>query len=261
MSTNPRVEIQYLTWSCFLFTATGGERILIDPFLAGDEDMGIPPSATPRAELYPLDAVVVTHAAADHFGEAIDIVKESGAVLCGAADIRIAALKAGIPDERIILQVAGSTYDAGSWSLKALYAKHLSFSEIGNHFISGHPLCYMLDFGGLRVFHAGDTAISSDFPLFGQLYRPNVAILGVDGALLNGRPLVELDPREAALTAQMLGVSTAIPMHYRPAAGAQTEFLEQVQKTSPTIDVQIPPLGGTFEFAVDTTTSVPDLGS
>jgi L-ascorbate metabolism protein UlaG (beta-lactamase superfamily) len=255
VSISAKVEVQYLTWSCFLFTSTDGERILIDPFLAGDEEMQIPPSATPRAELYPLDAVVVTHAAFDHLGEAIDIVKECDAVLCGAADVRVAALQAGIPDDRIVLQVAGTTYDAGSWSLKALYAKHLSFSKIGDQYVSGHPLSYILDFGGLRVFHAGDTAISSDFPLFGQLYQPNVAILGVDGAFINGRALVELDPREAAVAAQMLGVSTAMPMHYRPAAGAQDEFLEQVRKTSPTIDVLIPPIGGKFDLAVAATTT------
>lgn len=52
-----------------------------------------------------------------------------------------------------------------------------------------------------------------------------MAFLGIGGVDLQGRSLDEMDPPAAAICAEMLGVKTVIPMHYRT-----QEYLEQFQQ-------------------------------
>ncbi|HBY93163.1 MAG TPA: hypothetical protein DEP84_04220 [Chloroflexi bacterium] len=243
------VKMQYLGWSAFLFTASTGQRIIVDPYLEGHADQGVARSPLQRNELYPIDAVVVSHAARDHIGEAVAIAKESGAMLVGNIDVRLTGLNAGLPAEQTAVMVSGATYDAEWGRVKALAAHHISFTELNGQYLTGQPLCYILDFGDVRVFHGGDTSISYDFQLFGQLYRPDVALLGVDGVLFEKRrAIVELDPLEATEMTRMLGVSLAVPMHYRAASGKAQEFVQLVQRMLHGVDAIVMEPGETIEL-------------
>ncbi|MCJ7726000.1 MAG: MBL fold metallo-hydrolase, partial [Acidimicrobiia bacterium] len=72
----------------------------------------------------------------------------------------------------------------------------------------GTPAGWVLGFpGGLRVYHAGDTAVFGDMALIGELFSPRVALLPIGGHYV-------MDPRQAAHAAGLLGVSTVIPRHY-----------------------------------------------
>lgn len=224
--------MQYVGWSSFCFD-NGGRRVVLDPFLEGNPERHVPRSPLRRTDLYPLEAVVVTHAADDHFGDAIALMEESDAILCGNVDVHLKARAAGIPDERIAVVVSGVSYEGHGWKLKALEARHVSFSQVDGAYVTGQALSYVLDFGSVRVFHGGDTSISLDLGLFGKLYRPHVALLGVDGLLRNGRPLCELTPDEAALAVDMLGAVLAVPMHYRIDAGLAERFLEELEVVAP----------------------------
>jgi L-ascorbate metabolism protein UlaG (beta-lactamase superfamily) len=225
------VRMQYLSWACFAFEVDG-RRIVVDPYLEGFPDLGVAPSAVRGADV-DADVILVTHAAADHIGEALQLMRECDAVLCGSLDVQLKALDAGFPQERTAVFVSGATFDAGGCVVKALDAKHISFSRHNGGYLTGQPLSYILDFGDIRVYHGGDTSISADMQLFGRLYRPHVAILGVDGVLVNGRPIVEMDPHEASVAAELLGASLAIPMHYRPGSGAAAAFVAQVNTQVP----------------------------
>jgi len=243
------VELQYLGWSCFLIQA-GGKRVLVDPHLAGYPESGVQPSPLQVGDLANVDAVCVTHAAADHYGATSEVALKSGAIVCGGIDSRLRAIEAGVPEAQTAVLVSGATYQGDGWSVKALEAKHISFSQINGAYLTGQPLCYLFDFDGVRIFHGGDTSISTDFQLFGELYRPQVAIVGVDGVLFGGRPIVELDAREAAFLVQMLGAQIAIPMHYRPESGQADAFLESMRSISPQVDARKLEIGETMTLGV-----------
>lgn len=224
----PRKRLQYLTWSSFLID-TGREIIMIDPFLTGDSELGIP--AATEGVVSPLpaaDFVVVSHTANDHFGEAVEILRASGGTLCCGVDSAIVAIDLGFPEERIAVLVPGSGLSGAGWSVKALEARHISIRRVGDSFVTGTPLSFLFDIGGVRIFHGGDTALSPDLAFYGDLYQPQIALLGVDGVVRNGRTIVELSPPEAALAAQMLQASIAIPMHYRPSSGMAEAFLDEL---------------------------------
>lgn len=92
--------------------------------------------------------------------------------------------------------------------------------------MTGEPLCYIIRVkDGPTCFFGGDTSLTYDMKLWGELFRPDVAFLGIGGVDLQGRSLDEMDPPAAAICAEMLGVKTVIPMHYRT-----QEYLEQFQQ-------------------------------
>ena len=87
--------------------------------------------------------------------------------------------------------------------------------------VSGTPMGFVVETEpGLVVYHFGDTAIFGDLALIGRLHRPTVGLLGctqpwslvADGAgeVVTG----EMNPAEAALAAELLGVRYAVATHY-----------------------------------------------
>jgi hypothetical protein len=66
----------------------------------------------------------------------------------------------------------------------------------------------VVELGGARVYHAGDTAYCADvLPAVREL-RPEVAIVPVDGRYGN------LNPEEAAHVAAVAGATVAVPCHF-----------------------------------------------
>ena len=71
----------------------------------------------------------------------------------------------------------------------------------------GIPVGFIFDIEGTTIYHAGDTALMSEFSLIGELYNPYYAILPIGGYYTMG---IE----EAAIAAKMLYAMEVIPMHY-----------------------------------------------
>jgi L-ascorbate metabolism protein UlaG (beta-lactamase superfamily) len=227
------LKIHYLGWSAFELITQNDIRILLDPMLAGDESYGIPPSPLPMDALYGVDFVVITHSARDHVGQAFEIMKRSQAILvCDVTTRYRALLEEGISGDRIYQVVSGIRYAFEDFTIKGLAAQHISLNNIQGSFISSQPLSYLIGTTtGEQVFFGGDTSIHGDLKLYGELYKPHVAILGVGGAVEHGRSLAELYPDEAALAAKWLGVRLAIPMHFREKEGE--EFIRELRNKAP----------------------------
>ena len=227
------IQLRYLGWSAFEITLEDGRRLVLDPLLAGVADEGVPPSPAKLEEFDGVDFVLVTHAAGDHIGQAFDILARSRARLVCDVATRFLAQEAGIAAERIYFMAPGVEFEFDGLRVKALPAEHLSFRRIGEgHYISAPPLSYLVTSpGGVRLFLGGDTSISANHRLFGQLYRPQVAVLGVGGVNHHGQSFTELYPDEAALVAKWLGAQVALPIHYRFDEGAR--FAKALQKAAP----------------------------
>ena len=66
----------------------------------------------------------------------------------------------------------------------------------------------MFDFGeGPKLYFAGDTNVFGDMALIARLYAPDVAILPIGGHFT-------MDPKEAAVACELLGVKRCVPCHY-----------------------------------------------
>jgi L-ascorbate metabolism protein UlaG (beta-lactamase superfamily) len=217
--------LRYLNFSGFEITTRDGYRIVIDPFLSGSADHGVPPSPVPLDALDHADLVLVSHGAFDHLGQAIEIVKRSGALLACGPDVRLHALSNGVPPERIAYLLSGCTFQTDQVVVKALDVRHISLFKSGGDWLSGQPLSFMIKLpGGPTIYHSGDTSLFGDLKLYGDLHRPDVALLCVGGVRSHGFEVIPLPPDEAALALEWLGARLAIPMHYRPDSRAADEF-------------------------------------
>ncbi len=242
------VSLRYLGWSAFEITVEDGRRLVLDPLLAGVPDEGVPPSPFTVEELAGADFVLVTHAAADHVGQAFDILRRgAGRLLCDTAT-RFLAEAAGIQRERIYYMAPGVEFAFDGLRVKALPAEHLSFRKLEEgRYISAPPLSYLVTSpGGVRLFLGGDTSISANHRVFGELYRPHVAVLGVGGVDHHGQSFTELYPDEAALVARWLRVEAAIPIHYRFDEGRA--FARALRKRAPAAQAVLLEAGGTFVY-------------
>jgi len=244
------ITFRYLGWTAFEITLEDGRRVILDPMLAGIPDLGVPPSPCRMEEFDGVNVVIITHVAADHVGQAFDILKRGKAKLVCDYSTRFKALEAGIESDRILFMVSGVRFEIEGLFVKALPAHHLSFSQIGqNSFINSQPLSYLITTpNGVRIFFGGDTSISMDHKLFGELYKPHVGILGVGGVNVLGQSLTELYPDEAALVAKWLGVKVAFPMHYRFDEGPA--FAKELKKRAPRAKAVLLKPGEFYRFAL-----------
>jgi L-ascorbate metabolism protein UlaG (beta-lactamase superfamily) len=243
------VKIRYLGWTAFELTADDGKRVLLDPLIAGQREAGIAPGPFTADEFYGVDVVAISHTAADHVGQAFDILEHSRAFLVCDAATNQRALRLGIPPQRIYRMVSGVRFEVAGFAFKALAAQHLSLGPLGDGFITGQPLSYVITFpSDEKVYFGGDTSITNDLKLFGELYRPDVAMLGVGGVDCHGQSLVELYPDEAALVAQWLGVQVAIPMHYRYAEEGEA-FAREVKRVAPGVKALVMQPGDAYTYS------------
>jgi L-ascorbate metabolism protein UlaG (beta-lactamase superfamily) len=242
------ISFRYLGWAAFEITLEDSRRILLDPLLAGRPEDGVPPSPCSLEDFSGVDFILVSHAAADHVGQAFDIVQRGNARLVCDVSTRFKALAAGIHAERIFYMVSGVEYAFDGLRAKALPALHLSLTPLGeDSFISSQPLSYLITTpGGIRIFFGGDTSIGTDHQLFGQLYKPHLALLGVGGVNVHGQSLTELHPDEAALVAKWLRVQVAIPMHYRLDEGAR--FARELKTRAPKVKAVLLKAGESYRF-------------
>jgi len=243
------VTLRYLGWSAFEVTVEDGRRLVVDPPLAGVPDEGIPPSPATLEEFDGVDLVLVTHVALDHVGQAFEILGRSRARLVCDVATRFVAQAAGIAPDRTFYMAPGVQFAFDGLLVKALPAEHLSFRKLGESaYISAPPLSYLVTSpGGVRIFFGGDTSISTNHQLFGRLYKPHVAVLGVGGVDAHGQSFTELYPDEAALVANWLGVKAAIPIHYRFDEGAQ--FAKELKRRAPKAKAVLLRPGESFRFA------------
>jgi L-ascorbate metabolism protein UlaG (beta-lactamase superfamily) len=241
-------------------------RILIDPCLTAQPRPPVHPDELERP-----DVILVSHAAFDHYGDTAAIARRTGApVVCGA-DVRLALLEAGVPPEQIRQTTWGIVVEVGGVVVRPVECHHWSSIRLADgSTVTGSPMAFIVEpEPGLRIYHYGDTAIF-DMRLFGELYRPSVALLGcsqpaelVDtsaaGTVLTG----EMSPDEAARAAEMLGAEVAVACHYLKRTADVDEFVRRVAEHDSTGRRQAlaPEVGDTLMFEAGTVRVTPGEGA
>jgi L-ascorbate metabolism protein UlaG (beta-lactamase superfamily) len=193
-------------------------RILIDPFFSANPVRPIHPDDVPAPDL-----MLVTHAAADHYGDAAAIARRTGSpVVCGP-DVRLMLLDGGVPPEQIRSTVWGIVVEVAGLLVRPVLNHHFSTGVLSTgERVVGQPLAFIVETEpGVRIYHCGDTAFF-DQTLYGDVYRPTVGLLGCTtpielhnwapgpGRIVSG----EMDADEAARTAEMLRLRVAVACHY-----------------------------------------------
>jgi L-ascorbate metabolism protein UlaG (beta-lactamase superfamily) len=185
-----------------------GPLLFIDPCIAENR------FATVRVEDLPRpDAVLVTHLARDHYGDAPAIVTRHNVQMYGPGNVRAYAAIQGVDASLLRGMRPGHLRRIGNVTVKALETRHHSFFNNKGVFMSDVALSFLITLpNGCKVYHMGDSALSADLKMYGEVYHPDVILIGVGGAFEDS--VGDLDPEEAALATEWLGAKLAIPMHY-----------------------------------------------
>ena len=226
-----KLNITYFGAAAVELQTPDGKRLLIDPYINGN-----PFTTKNPADFSDVDLVLVTHAAFDHLGDTIEIMKASRARLIAGFEVCRLCEKAGIDPERTWLTIYGDLRVSHGYRVRTVQAKHVSLIKENEKMITGVAFGYMITTQeGICVYHPGDTAIFSDMKLYRELYRPQIMLVGVD-KIAEPYPC-EMTPYEAALATQWIGPDVVIPIHYPQESTAPKEFRQFVKDMTPTTQV------------------------
>lgn len=192
------MKVTYYGHSC-LYVESGGKRIIIDPFLSGNPNSGISP------EDIKVDAVLLTHAHDDHFGDCIEIASNNDCPIIAVFELAMYCTERGTKAHAMNI---GGSYSFDGFHIKFTQAFHGSSLREGTQYrYAGQPAGILLTMGGKTLYHAGDTALFGDMRLIGEMNTISLAALPIGDNYTMG-------PDDAAIAAQWLRAKSVIPLHY-----------------------------------------------
>ena len=200
------VTITWLGHGTFLYESPGGKRLLVDPWI--DENPAFPQGWKGRLE-QGLDGILVTHGHFDQIGSLIELAQVTHAPIFGIFDMEGWLQKQGIGEGQFIGFNKGGTVDAAGVRATMVPAQHSSsHNDNGLPVYLGDPVGYILRFdNGVCVYHTGDTCVFGDMRIYGEIYRPDVAVLPIGDFFTMG-------PDQAAYAAKLIGAPRVIPCHF-----------------------------------------------
>jgi L-ascorbate metabolism protein UlaG (beta-lactamase superfamily) len=198
-----------LTWhghSAFTVEA-GGAKILIDPFISGNSSAVESVAEVGKGVTH----VLLTHGHNDHVGDAVEICKQSGAMLVANYEIAMFLAGKGVRRGKLNPGNPGGTVDCGGFTTTFVRAVHSSSAdnEDGTNVYLGAPCGLVLHFPDEpTLYHMGDTDIFGDMALINELHQPQIGLVPVGDRFTMGGAV-------AALACQrFFRFETVIPCHY-----------------------------------------------
>ena len=206
------VDLKYIGHSAFEIQ-TNGTSILVDPYVS------INPNYDYK-KIEKLTDIFLTHAHADHLGEAIEIAKKKKSTITAVVELAKYCGEQKCKTREVNFG-GWLNYEWG----RAIFLPAFHSNSLPDGLYAGHAASIIFDIEGVRIYHAGDTCLNSEMKIIKELYRPNIALLPIGGTYT-------MDVEHAAVAAQWIGAQTVIPMHYGtfPAIQADVQrFLQLIQ--------------------------------
>jgi len=194
------VKIEWLTWSFFRITTPGGKVILTNPWLKN------PDSKTKLEDIKKADIILVSDGHRDEVGQTVEVAKKTGAKVVTTHELAYVTFKGKIPLKQTVRVQPGSSVTVEGIRIRVVNAVH------GNGQLGGAALGFFITFeNGYTLYFSGSTDVTLDMKLWGELFKPDGAILYSHG---------HLNPRDIALMARFLSeknpnLKTVIPHHHR----------------------------------------------
>lgn len=189
-------SIKYLGHSAF-YIKKDNCGILIDPWFMHNSEVDF------DIEKEIVTHILITHAHGDHFGNTVPIAKAKNTTIIAIFETAIFCEKLGLKAIGVGMSGEIKTEFGSVRFLPAYHTNSLPNGEYGG--IAASILINLKD--GKKIYHAGDTGLTTEFQLIGKLYKPDIAMLPIGGHFT-------MDSKEAVLAAEMLRSKTIIPMHY-----------------------------------------------
>ena len=206
--------ITYLGHSAFEIK-TQNVKILLDPFLP----------KVPDYDSEGVTDILLTHGHGDHLGSTVEIARQQGCTVTAVHELAQYCAAQGIK---------ANGMNVGGWMrfpwgrTCAVPACHSSSTPDGAY--AGCACGYILEIEGTTVYYAGDTSLSQEMKMIGEIFKPDVAMLPIGGHYTMG-----ID--HAAIAAEWVGAQVVIPMHFNTFPAIETDvsvFEEQITNAGKT---------------------------
>jgi L-ascorbate metabolism protein UlaG (beta-lactamase superfamily) len=193
------MRLTYLGHSTFLLSENS-VNVIIDPFLSGN------PQRENLDFQTKIDYILVSHGHPDHIGDTISLAKKYGSKVISIFEIVNFLNSKGVNDT-IPMNIGGKVeFEFGF--VKMVAAIHSSsIIDSGQTFYGGVPAGFVINFYGKIVYFAGDTALTYDMKIIGDMYDVDVALLPIGGHFT-------MDTEEALIAVDFIKPDIVIPMHY-----------------------------------------------
>lgn len=208
-------KLTFFGHACFLLEEKGQETLLFDPFISGNPMAPVKPG-----EIKP-DKILISHAHGDHLGDAYTIALKNDAQIISTAEIAEAAQKEGCLAHALHI---GGSHRFTFGSVKVTPALH------GAGIPGGHACGFLVNYGGMQIYFAGDTGLFGDMKLIGELNALDLALLPIGDNYTMG-----ID--DAVVAVSFLKARRVIPYHYNtwPLIEADPQlFKEKVERQTKT---------------------------
>lgn len=197
----------------FVFKTPAGTQIYVDPYFSNcvANIFGVErafPAPISAGEARP-DLLIATHWHEDHLDpEGVPIVAQSSEAHFLAPPSCVSRMLGWrVPRERVSGLSVGQRFTFRDVTITAVAARHIANVP---GWESDDAIGLLLDFGGLRVYHSGDTEYDLRLRAlaYDKAHPIDVCMLVINGAGGN------MNTHEAALLGWQLGARTLLPMHH-----------------------------------------------
>jgi len=199
--------ISWLGHGTFHIETPGGKRLLLDAWV--DTNPSCPDAWKQRIKSEGLDAIFITHGHGDHLADLLSLATLTDAKIVCMFDLVSWLTSKGVGEERTIGFNKGGTVEVAGVRATMTKAEHSSTYDDGGTLISlGEAVGYVLRMeNGFTIYHTGDTAVTYDMLIVGDLYQPDLTILPIGDHFT-------MDPRQAAYALKLIRSKYAIPGHF-----------------------------------------------
>ncbi len=197
------IQLTWLGHSTFRVVTPEGKTLYIDPWIAGN-----PACPENEKNVKKADVLVCTHGHGDHIGDAVEVGTKLSPIAVGIFELCLWLQKKGV--KQIAPMNKGGTQTVADVKITMVHAVHSCGIQDGDEIIYGGEACgYVLEFSnGVKLYHAGDTAVFSDMAIIRDLYAPKIVMLPIGD-------LYTMAPREAAYACNLLQPEVVIPDAFR----------------------------------------------
>jgi L-ascorbate metabolism protein UlaG (beta-lactamase superfamily) len=208
-------------------------RILFDPFISPN-----PLAAQIDIEKIEVDFILITHGHFDHIADAVAIAKRTGAKVISNFEIYQWLGKQGV--ENVHPMNHGGAVEQPFGKVKYVNAVHSSALDDGTYM--GNPGGFVIDFGDLCIYYAGDTALTYDMKLIAREFDVNWAFMPIGDNFTMG-----VD--DAIIASEFVDVKNIIGMHYNTSPPITIDLKEAKNKFAQAgLDLRLMEIGETIEL-------------
>lgn len=208
-------------------------RILFDPFISPN-----PLAAQIDIEKIEADFILITHGHFDHIADSVAIAKRTGAKVISNFEIYQWLGKQGV--ENVHPMNHGGAVQQPFGKVKYVNAVHSSALDDGTYM--GNPGGFVIDFGDLCIYYAGDTALTYDMKLIAREFDVNWAFMPIGDNFTMG-----VD--DAIIASEFVDVKNIIGMHYNTFPPITIDLEEAKNKfTQAGLDLRLMEIGETIEL-------------